>query len=318
MAPGKGGAGADPNRRRDLTSECGSRQLARDATVTLANDEIRLVADPALGGRVVALTDRRRDREWLVAGDAATATAAWAAETAPFGGPEAFGWDECLPTVAPCPDPLHPGGPALRDHGDQWGRPADVDLASNALTTAWPSGRWPYRFVRRIELDGPIMTVDYRLTNDGRVAIPFLWAMHALLALEPGAVVQVVRPGALRITSTQGDPPPPIAGGAEWHVPDGPTGTYLKAYARLVEPGRVIARQPDGATLSFEWDRVFAPVVGLWLDFGGWPEAAPVWQAAVEPTTSEDDDLRSAIEAGRARLLPAAASVGWSVRLAFG
>jgi hypothetical protein len=292
--------------------------VARNATLILENDELRLVADPVLGGRVVSLTDRRRGREWLVPGAGAADTSGWAKETATFGGPEAYGWDECLPTVAPCSDPLDPGAPALRDHGDQWGRPADVEQGSKALTTVWPRGRWPYRFSRRIEIDGPLATVDYRLTNEGRVAMPFLWSMHALLALEPGAVVQVQRPAALRITSAHGDPPPPIAGGAEWHVPDGPTGTYQKAYARLLDPGRVLARQPDGATLGFEWDRDFAPVVGLWLDFGGWPESAPVWQAAIEPTTSEDDDAASAIAAGRARLLDPAATVTWSVRLLLG
>ncbi len=247
----------------------------------------------------MSLLDRRRDREWLVAGEPPAAPSAWADETAVFGGREAYGWDECLPTVAPCADPLHPGGPALRDHGDLWGRPAEVSLRSSALVTTWLRGRWPYRFERRIELHGAVVEVSYRLTNDGERPIPFLWSMHPLLELEPGAIVRVERPGQ----------------GVEWQVPDGPTGTYLKAYERLLEPGRVVARQPDGASLGFEWDRTVAPVVRVWLDFGGWPESEPVWQAAIEPTTSEDDDLGSAIAAGRAPVLAPSEAVAWSVRL---
>jgi hypothetical protein len=283
--------------------------------MTLENDELRLVACPWLGGRIMSLVDRRRDREWLVLGEPPAVPAAWARETAVFGGREAFGWDECLPTVAPCPDPFAPRQPALRDHGDQWGRPATLTLEPLALVTTWSQSRWPYRFERRIELEGAVARVEYRLRNQGDRPMPFLWSMHPLLALEPGALVRIERPVDPRVTSQMGARPSEPET-AEWPVPAGPTGTYLKAYARPPDPGRVVARQPDGATLSFEWDQTFAPVVGLWLDFGGWPESAPVWQVAIEPTTSGDDDLGSAIAAGRAAMLAPADTIAWSVQIA--
>jgi hypothetical protein len=275
------------------------------------------VACPALGGRIVSLADRRRDREWLVPGEPPAGPSGWADETAVFGGREAYGWDECLPTVAPCADPLHPDGSALRDHGDLWGRPAVVSSRASALVTTWLSGRWPYRFERQIELHGAVADVSYQLTNEGDRPLPFLWSMHPLLALEPGAIVRIERQADGHLTSQQGHASPLAPDGQEWLVPDGPTGTYLKAYVRLPEPGRVVARQPDGSTLGFEWDQAVAPVVGIWLDFGGWPESAPVWQAAIEPTTSEDDDLCFAIAAGRAPVLAPADTITWSVRLTF-
>jgi hypothetical protein len=292
------------------------RSLAR---LTLESDALRLVACPELGGRIVSLVDRRSGREWLVQGIDPAAAAPWAAEEAIFGGAEAFGWDECLPTVAPCADPLDPDGPSLRDHGDQWGRAASQDVVASSLVTAWPVGRWPYRFERRIELNGGVVDVAYRLVNDGPRDLPFLWSMHALLALDPGAVVRIEEPGAARLTAAHGYAVPPDPACAEWLVPSAPTATFVKAYTRLRPPGRVSVRQPDGAVLEVDWDLAVAPVAGIWLDFGGWPPGGPPgWQAAIEPTTSEDDDLASAIDAGRARILTPGGEVRWFVRLDFG
>ena len=79
-----------------------------------------------VGARVVSLRDLARDREWLLQNTPPTEAEgmAWSSEGVVFGGRESFGWDECLPTVAPCPDPLDPAAAPLRDHGDQWGRGA--------------------------------------------------------------------------------------------------------------------------------------------------------------------------------------------------
>lgn len=288
-------------------------------TVALESPAVRIVACPALGGRILSLVDRARDREWLVAGDPPHDPASWATEAAVFDGAVAFGWDECLPTVAPCPDPLDGTAPPLRDHGDQWGRPADTRLIDGELVTEFAPGRWRYRFSRRLVLDGAAVVATYRIENGDR-RVPFLWSMHALLALEAGAEVRLDRAGASRVTSRIG----PIAAGpragnaiaARYEVPPGMPGSALKAYARLDDPGTTLARQPDGATLRMTWDREVAPVAGLWLDFGGWPADGPLRQVAIEPTTSEDDDLASALGAARARWLESGASLTWWVRMA--
>ena len=99
----------------------------------LASSRVAMLLVPALGARVVSLMDIRSGREWLVQGEPLSEQQAqeWSAEDAVFGGQVSFGWDECLPTVAPCPDPLEPRAAPLRDHGDQWGR---------ATETVWHDG----------------------------------------------------------------------------------------------------------------------------------------------------------------------------------
>ena len=78
---------------------------------------------------------------------------------------------------------------------------------------------------------------------------------------------------------------------------------------------RVAARATDGSELRFAWDLAFAPTLGIWLDYGGWPPGEPRHQVAIEPTTSADDDLASAIAAGRARILEPGTPLRWKVRL---
>jgi galactose mutarotase-like enzyme len=289
--------------------------FGRFQTILVENDVLCVVACPALGGRILSLVDRRSGREWLVQGEPPAAPGAWAREDALFGGREAFGWDECLPTIAPCPDPLDPAAPTLRDHGEQWGRPADVTANGNVLVTHWSSSRWGYTFRRRLRLDRSRLVASYQLGNPSAVPMPFLWSIHPLLRLEPGARVWLKWVDTARVGGYSGFPQAPDPQRDAWGIGDISAGTAMKVYARLRAPATAEARQPDRSTLRVEWDQAVAPVVGLWLDFGGWPAIEPIQQVAIEPTTSEDDDVASAIGAGRAPVLAPGETLRWSVRL---
>ena len=291
--------------------------------VTLDNDAIRLACVPALGGRIVSLLDRRTRREWLVQGEPPSAdeAAAWARDDAAFGGREAFGWDECLPTVTPCADPLDPAGPSLRDHGDQWGRPTVVSLHGDHLMSLWPSGRWPFRFERTIALEGSAVVVGYRLTNDGDRLLPFLWSMHPLIDLAPAERIEL--PAGTRLSMPFATGRGLSAGEVTW------PGSVDLSVARTVEArmaaklyadprpaGAIRAWAQDGSSIAFEWGGPVASALGLWLSDGGWPLDGPgVRQRAIEPTTSSHDRLTDAIDARRAVTVHPGDSVAWSVRI---
>jgi galactose mutarotase-like enzyme len=297
--------------------------------VRLADAALSVVVVPRLGGRVVSLRDERSGREWLTQGpppDPEEASA-WGSEDAVFTGRVSYGWDECLPTVAPCVDPLNDGAAPLRDHGDQWGRPADLVADGSGITTTWTSPRWPYRFTRRLHLEvGGTLHAAYELVSLSDRPVPLLWSMHPTVALEPGSVIELPGVDRVRLTWTTGSS---LAAGESVAWPMAPArdgsrvelgrvrsadGSAAKMYAATPGPARL--RADDGAVLELTWDRTRIPAVGVWIDLGGWPtEGRPVQQVALEPTSSPDDDLADAVAHDRAWSLPAGGTARWWVRL---
>jgi hypothetical protein len=301
---------------------------------------VRVVVVPTLGARVISFSDRLAAREWLVAGDPPADPAGWAGHDAVFDGEAAFGWDECLPTVGRCADPLDPTAPLLRDHGDQWGRPTQVTAQGEVLVATWPGGGWPYRFTRRLRLDGPRLVAEYELENTGERELPILWSMHPLLVLEPGARVEVEGLASVRVTHASGVSIGPVPGHVGWPETRGTdgsmialdvvrergAGTALKLYGGWELygswdslsgeglPGAAAVHQPDGSGLELTWHPLIARNLGLWLDDGGWPAApaTPRTQHALEPTTSPDDDVAAAVANGRALMVAPAERVAWS------
>lgn len=284
------------------------------------------------GARVVSLQDRRTGREWLTQDEhpeEAADPAALASEEAAFGGAEAFGWDECLPTVGRCVDPVDPDAPALRDHGDFWGREAAVSIDQAVVVTEWPAGRWGLGFMRRLRLDSSAVIAEYALFNPGPRPIPVLWSAHPLLRLDPGTRIHLPRIDRVRVQGTQGVslegrqvswPRARASDGSRLDldvVGEAGAGTSLKLFAGGLE-GRAGALAPDGSWIGVAWDSTFAPFLGLWLDYGAWPADAPLHQVALEPTTSAHDALSDAMRAGQAPAVAPGRTLRWWMRLELG
>jgi galactose mutarotase-like enzyme len=298
-------------------------------TIRLATEAVEVVVAGEIGARVISLKDRRRGREWLVQGEppAELEQMAWAEEGAPFGPRESFGWDECLPTTLPSPDPLDAAAPQLRDHGDQWGRGAylSTDAQAGALVHTWHVPRWPYRMSRRLSFeDEQTLLAEYVLLSLADQPLPITWAQHALFELENGAVIDLPEVERVRPSASIGIELPDEL---DWPVATLPDGRTLNlsciaresAWATVVyaEPGEdVRAVQPDGARLDLDWDRRFAPILRVWLSNSGWSDGGPPnIQFGLEPVTSADDDLGAALERDRARTLAPGGELRWWVRL---
>jgi hypothetical protein len=322
------------------------RTVAR-AWLTLERPAVRVVVAPEMGGRIVSLQDRRTGREWLAQGSlpGPTERASWSGEEARYGGPQAFGWDECLPTVAASPDPTDAAGAPLRDHGDCWGRDALCTTDGQSLLTRWPPGRWGLALQRRLRLDSSAVILEYVLQNHGSHEAPFLWAAHPLLTLEPATRLHLPRIDRVRVHTAIGANLPGRR--ASWPranvgdgttldldvIPDAESRMALKLFA-LGLPGRAGALAPDGSWVGVAWDPTFAPALGVWLDHGGWPqpgprhptgagpstapELAPLHQVALEPATAAFDSLADAVAAGQAARIGPGRSVRWWMRAEVG
>lgn len=320
----------------------GARSVRFDGLtpIELAGERLALVVLPEFGGRVTSLTDRQTRREWLLGGE--LGAAAPRGRAAAYDANVAWGWDECLPTVAPGADPARPQA-TLRDHGDVWGRGLSVAARAGAqmLTTSLHGSTidgWPYMFTRTLTLEGASVLATYELENRGDRPLPFLWSMHPLLALEPGsrlhlsAVTHVMASFAAGTPASDllpagrprriGWPAPGLPGGGRYRldlIPGSDAGDALKLYAGPLEQGRAGVSGVDGSWLGLAWDVAVAPYLGIWLSNGGWPEPGRgVRQHALEPTTAPVNDLSEAVASGLALWVQPAEQRAWWARLEVG
>ena len=268
--------------------------------IALESDRLRAEIDPAFGARVTALWDKRAGREWLVTGPREGGDV--------YGGAQARGWDECFPTVAPCEDP---DWGSLRDHGLLWGRPWKVAAHGQTIRATFEEGR--FAFTRTLDLHGATLTALYELESRADRPLPWMWSQHLLLASRPGE--RILAEGAWGWTDGDGAVSWPIEDGRDLSLVEGPeAGFARKLYARVPDEARAALFGEEGG-IALEWSGAEAPALGLWIDWGGWPEGAPVHQLALEPATAPADDLATARKRNAARVLDPGAIADWRVAI---
>jgi hypothetical protein len=283
----------------------------------ISNERIALSIAPEFGARLTTLIDRGTDRNWLVDG----ALVGERSDEAVFGGDQARGWDECFPTVAPCADRTH--GRQLRDHGDLWGRPWTCSVSGDAVQACYEGAG--YRFVRDLKLTGDTMELVYQVTNCGSQPIPYLWSQHCLLATGLGDRIDLEGIGPMTVSVGRSVGAPLTTGQFEWPdllpgtsnlrpVLDATANFFMKAYAPVCGQTKASVTGSDGS-INFSWANADIPFLGLWLDYGGWPEECPVHQIAIEPTTAAADDLAGALRNNQAQWLDRRETRRWTVEI---
>lgn len=284
--------------------------------LAIANDVIAVRVAPQFGMRVTSLVDKRTGRNWLVPG----ALEGSSGDDASFLAAAARGWDECFPTVAPCHN-AH-WGRDLRDHGDIWGRPTAGVATDDEINCTYTGETFLFR--RGLKLQGNNVLLEYAVTNTGSAALPYMWSQHCLLATGPKDRLFIEGVASMNVT---------VSGGIAGQTPkqfiwpklnealpdlrvilDIDAGMMLKSYAAA--EGHVHAGVTgDKGGISFLFEGTEMPFLGLWLDYGYWPEDAPVHQIALEPTTAGADDLATAEQQGQARLLAPGTTHKWAMTI---
>jgi len=289
------------------------------AAVAIESDVLRVAVLPEFGARVVSFVDKRSGREWIFQGGETSDTG----EDAIYGADAAVGWDECFPTVSPWDASQTPWKRRLRDHGDIWGRPWTIDAQdASSLTTTCASTE--FAFTRSLSVAGPVLTAAYRVENRMAAEMPFLWALHGLLAATPADRIDL--PGRRELGATY-----LARAGSSFALPIVPWPDSTRELGfRLDEV------QPEAAAFAgkfydaggarqaalghgAEWLVIgwSAPIdaLGLWLNYGGWPDPPRGHHLALEPTTAPVDHLGDALDAGTAAWIKPGAAATWTITL---
>lgn len=270
----------------------------------LENEHIALTLAPHFGARVTSLMDKSTGRNWLVPGD----LVGQPGNEAAFLSAQACGWDECYPTVGRCASIAW--GRTLRDHGDLWARPWTCTQTQDVIKATYRDDQT--KFTRTLSLEGASVVASYKVTNARDTLLPTLWSQHCLLACEPGEKLTFEGISAM-VAGGQAIDIANVGGTDFTKVHNKASGLALKAYGVVDDHARVCVTGENGG-IAFSWSAEDAAYLGLWLDYGGWPEDGPVHQVAIEPTTSPSDDLSGALAGDHAIWLKPAQSRTWQVK----
>jgi galactose mutarotase-like enzyme len=272
----------------------------------IENEFVSVAVASEYGARVVSLLDKASGREWMTEGGESPATG----EDAVYAHEEAVAWDECFPTVGACDASDTPWGRRLRDHGDLWGRPWRVGMAaSDRLDMSYLARE--FRFNRNLTLDGATLVVDYSVVNLLREPLPYLWALHALLAVRAGDRIEIpglpsVRPSYLALDGERLAAERLAFPAADGLLPfplDQVQPPESRFAAKLIAsdlPGGKARIGRPGQWLNLSWSGGIANL-GIWMTYGAWFGHQ---ELAIEPTSAPADDLGQAIAAKAPPLSP--------------
>ena len=277
--------------------------------VALRSAQVEVVAVPAIGMKLTNLR-RLNGREWL-----------WRSDQIPLALPEpgtsyvetadSGGWDECFPTVGPCPIPGTPPGSAmLPDHGELWSAPWTSSVYDRAEGTTLAGGThggvFPYEFDRQVSLlpNEPLVRFQYGVRHTGDTPFPWIWSSHPLLNVQPGS--QLTLPGVrqVKVSAVHGRDDLSVNDVVSWPgaiVGDADRFTFpqsgawaVKLFGDLGNEGRMILTDPRrGERLEFVARAPEVPQVGIWINCRGWapPGRTPYYNLALEPCIGAPDRL---------------------------
>ena len=271
----------------------------------LRNEAVELALVPELGAKVILLRNLVTGYEWM-----------WHPPTGmklfrnqlgdDFAASTMTGWDECLPTIAPCDWQ----GRKLPDHGEVWSVPWKIDLEAfgrGVLKTSVMLAVSPFHFERSIALHGNEIRLDYQLENLSNEPEEFLWAMHPLLPVNDHIQLDLTEETENLLAGEQ------WIDGLKFNT-DKPS--CVKTYAGSLREGRAsVMNIAARDRLQFEWDTDRNNTLGLWLTRGGWNGYHHV---ALEPANGAADALTDAVKAGQGGLLAPQEKRSWQVKLSVG
>jgi galactose mutarotase-like enzyme len=299
--------------------------LAGQPAVVLENRRLRAVVLPGLGGKIISLVDKVADAELLWRSDRVPV------RPVPFGSgyDDAFlgGWDELFPND----EPEVLAGEAMPDHGELWSLPwliTDLTAGDDQVTLEL-AVRPPISatcVTKRLVLgDGPELRTDYRLTNEGRRELPFLWKSHVAVRLHPDTVIGVAAGDVLvhefgdpRVRPEGGrfDWPSASVAGTEhdFRRPPDTTARGVTEFliATTLDDGRCGVEHPVvGTGLTLTWDPADLPSCWTFASYGGGWRGLDV--LVLEPCTGHPLSVLDGVAAGTHQVLAAGATREWSL-----
>lgn len=300
--------------------------------LVLENENLKVIINPGLGGKITALICKRSRVQFLSQSDVPAGSIKQQKYGSVYGPPFACGFDECFPTVSPCTIQFNDKPVDLPDHGELWTQPWEYELADGKVTMTARGKKLNYRFTKKIWLDGCVLQSDYEIENTDSGPFHYIWSSHPLLEIDEGD--QILLGGQVKEVVLNWASSPDLGAYGEtlgWPYLNKlePDKNYafvqrlsdsmaIKVFAKELQNGTVgLYRHRSDKTLLFHFDTKVTPYLGIWLCYGGWPAGAKSneYTVALEPASGCPDTLSDAISRNAALLLNPGQTARWSLAM---
>lgn len=301
-----------------MTGSKSPRMVRRDQgvhLVELANNTLRAVVLPELGGKIWELWHKPSGTQWLWQNPDIELQST--PPGASYDDNWAGGWEELFPNDAPCTFM----GRDLPDHGEWWSQPWQwewVDESTERVSVRlWRASSLTNTLCEKwitLEEQRPRVTIRYQVTNRNSQALHFLFKQHLAVAVTPahqlelpgGKVVPVDSEFSTRLGAD---------GDFEWPLGKAANGTPVDlsilppwesrhrefVYIYDLPAGWCgVVDSRTGERLRLHFDREVFPYTWLFMTFGGWRD---LYTVVLEPCTNMPKDLHRAHELGQCAAL---------------
>jgi hypothetical protein len=244
-----------------------------------------------------------------------------------FEGEDGTGFDDMCPCIAPCTLGSEPfRGTQLPDHGEVWALPWEARLRGGQLTCAVHGIRLPYSLRKTVSLADGQLQVCYQARNHAPFPLPFQWAAHAILQINPGS--RLLAPAGMHriLNAYAGNRLPDVGRQYTYPRPDSSSpfdlsliperngvGAQKYWFAGPVSEGACGLLNPaTGLTTTIRFSRETLPYLGIWVNEGGWNGC---YNVGIEPSTCILDDPLASAARGVEAVLPPRGELQWQITI---
>ena len=273
----------------------------------LENELLKVIILPERGGKTASILHKPKRFELL---------AQPSGEYSPllpnmdFSKGDASGFDDAFPSIDGETVMVDGKAVAYPDHGEVWTMPMEAHFIEDGVVLVGKSSILPYRYQKRVWLDGDKVCYHYDITHTGGAPFPCLWVCHGLMRYEPDMRLSYPR-GMGFAQNVLANPElgesgihHPLVGGAYDFstVPPRESHTMVKYYLQGHCPqGRCGIFYPtQNVVCELEFDNVMLPYLGFWLTAGGYRGE---YNCAFEPATGYYDSVSRATMSGTSIVL---------------
>jgi hypothetical protein len=299
------------------------------AATSLVAGDLAVVVVPELGGKLCSIV--WQGREILARNPLRPVRYG-----APYADFDASGFDECLPSIGPCPYPEAPwNGTEVPDHGEVWSIPWTQGCESGRLRLTAHGVRFPYTFEKTLAVSAAgSIRLDYALTNHAQFPFRYLWSAHPLLALIPGMRIHLPSNTRVRVDWSKGERLGGLLAEHPWPLTydragqeidlslilDRTNGSVDKLYTNRLTEGWCALHDPtDGCYVAMLFPSERVPYVGLSINLGGWPVDRPAYyNLGLEPCNGFPDRLDVAVARGDCAVAAPGERRKWHVEIHLG